>query len=234
MQSAPKQKSGTGLIVGGSIVAVVAALALATGGVSIWADSTQRDDNGYVSTHTHHYQAPTRAIATSGVTIGSEVPDWLVGKVRLEASSTKPLFVGIGRKSEVDAYLAGVSYTRASKLDLDPFKVTYTAHAGNADPGRPADQPFWAASTSGQGTSALTWKIKSGEWSIVVMNADGSPGVSADVTAGAKVPWVIWAGIGLTVLGSLLLALAARMIYRGSRRGSNPHAAATPHAATVA
>ena len=168
------------------------------------------------------------------MTIGSEVPDWLIGKVRLEAFSTEPVFVGIGRKSEVDAYLARVSYTRASKLDLDPFKVTYTAHAGNAAPDRPADQRFWAASTSGQGTSALTWKIKSGEWSIVVMNADGSPGVSADVTAGAKIPWVIWAGIGLSALGSLLLALAARMIYSGSRRGRDPQTAAMSQAATVA
>ena len=228
MQSAQNRKSSTGLIVGGSIVAVLAALALATGGVSIWADATQRDEAGYVSANTHRYQSPTRAIATSGVTIGSEVPDWLVGKVRLEASSAKPVFVGIARKAAVDSYLAGASYARASKLDLDPFKVTYTTHAGAAAPGRPADQSFWAASTTGKDASALTWKIKSGEWSIVVMNADGSPGVSADITAGAKIPWVLWAGIGLAVFGTLLLAAAAMMVYRGSGRGGTAQTAAAP------
>jgi hypothetical protein len=227
MAATPK-KGSTGLIVGGAIIALLAALALATGGVSIWADATQRDDAGYVSTNTHHYQSATRAIATSRVTIGSEVPDWLIGKVRLEASSTKPVFVGIARKADVDAYLARTSYATASKLDLDPFKVSYVGHSGNADPGRPADQSFWSASATGTKASALTWKLKSGEWSIVLMNADGSPGVSADVTAGAKIPWVLWAGIGLAAFGSFLLAAAALMIYRGFGRGGDTQMAATP------
>jgi hypothetical protein len=139
--------------------------------------------------------------------------------VRLEATSSKPTFVGIARKSEVDAYLRGTSYASATKLDLDPFKVTYVPHAGTRNPGRPADQSFWASSTTGTGAHALTWKIKSGEWSIVVMNADGSPGVSAEVNAGAKIPWALWAGIGLAVFGALVLGLAALMIYRGSGRG---------------
>jgi hypothetical protein len=212
-------KHSTGLIVGGAIVALFSVLALGIGGTAIWADATQRDDNGYVSTNTHRYSSATRAIATDGVTIGSEVPDWLVGKVRLEATSSKPTFVGIARKSEVAAYLRGTSYASATKLDLDPFKVTYVPHAGTRNPGRPADQSFWASSTTGTGAHALTWKIKSGEWSIVVMNADGSPGVSAEVNAGAKIPWALWAGIGLAVFGALVLGLAALMIYRGSGRG---------------
>jgi hypothetical protein len=61
------------------------------------------------------------------------------------------------------------------------------------------------------------------------MNADGSPGVSANVSAGAKIPWVLWAGIGLAVFGALLAALAARMIYRGS----GPRATPAQAAATV-
>ena len=206
----------TALIVAGGIVGLLALLALAAGGTAIWADSTQRDSHGYVSTNSHRYASPTRAIATDGVTIGSEVPDWLVGKVRLEATSPKPFFIGIGRKSEVDAYLAKTSYASATKLDLDPFKVTYVAHQSNSTPGRPAAQPFWAASATGRGTQALTWKIKSGEWSIVVMNADGSPGVSASVSAGAKIPWVLWAGIGFAVFGALLLLAAIGMIGRGA------------------
>jgi len=218
----------TALIVAGGLVGLIAILAVATGGTAIWADATQRDDNGYVATNSHRYASPTRAIATNGVTIGSEVPGWLVGKVRLEATSTKPVFVGIARKSDVDAYLANTSYASATKLDLDPFKVTYVPHPGNAAPGRPAAQSFWAASTTGRGTQALTWKIRSGEWSIVVMNADGSPGVSASVSAGAKIPWVLWAGIGLAALGALLLYAAARMIHRGAGpRGTTAQAAAT-------
>ena len=205
-----------GLIAGGVTVAIVAAVALATGGTAIWADATQRDDNGYVSTHPHRYASSTRAIATDSVTVGTEVPHWLFGKVRVEATSTKPIFVGVARKSDVDAYLSGSSYASATKLDLDPFKVTYVPHAGGRIPGGPAKQHFWAASATGTGTQALTWKVRSGEWSIVAMNADGSTGISAQVAVGAKFPWVLWAGIGLTALGALLAAAAASMIYRGS------------------
>src|SRR5439155_25528580 len=62
MQPTPEKRRSTGMIVGGVIAAFVAALALAAGGTSIWADATQRDDAGYVSTHTHHYASGSRAI----------------------------------------------------------------------------------------------------------------------------------------------------------------------------
>jgi hypothetical protein len=83
------------------------------------------------------------------VTIATEIPKRLIEKVGLQASSAKPVFVGIARKATVDAYLAGTSYATAKDLDLDPFKVTYVTHTGSASPGRPASQTFWAASAVG-------------------------------------------------------------------------------------
>jgi hypothetical protein len=222
------QKRRNGLTVGGTIVALLAAGVLAVAGVTIWTDVAKRDGSGYVSTNEHRYATPTRAIATDEVTIGTEIPKRLIGKVRLQASSAKPVFVGIARKATVDTYLAGASYATAKDIDLDPFKVTYVTHSGSANPGRPASQTFWAASAVGTDTAHLTWKLKSGSWSIVVMNADGSPGVSADVTAGAKVAWLLWTGIGIAVVGGLLLAAAALMLVRGLRGPHAPAAGAAP------
>ncbi len=102
------------------------------------------------------------------------------------------------------------------------------AKPGSAKAGRPAGRSLWAASASGAGTSSLTWKIKSGEWSIVVMNADGSPGVSADVTAGAQIPALIWAAIGISIFGALLLAGAVLMLLAGMRRQSATQTAGAP------
>ena len=216
MNTSP-EKRRTGLAVGGAIVALLAGLVLAVAGVTIWTDVAKRDGSGYLSTNEHRYASPTRAIATEEVTIGTEIPKGLIGKVRLQAASAKPVFVGIARKAAVDAYLAGASYATAKDVDLDPFTVTYVTHGGSASPGRPAAQTFWAASAVGADGTHLTWKPKSGSWSIVVMNADGSPGVSADVTAGAKVAWLLWAGIGIALVGGLLLAAAALMLVRGLR-----------------
>jgi hypothetical protein len=207
----------SGLTIGGAIVALLAGVVLAVAAVAIWIDVDRRDGSGYLTTNAHRYATPTRAIATDEVTIGTEIPKRLVGKVRLQASSAKPVFVGIARKATVDAYLTGASYATVKDLDLDPFRVTYVTHSGSADPGRPGSRTFWAASAVGAHTAGLTWKPKSGSWSIVVMNVDGSLGVSADVTAGAKVAWLLWTGIGIAVVGGLLLATAGLMLVRGLR-----------------
>jgi hypothetical protein len=222
------KKRRNGLTVGGAIVALLAAGVLAVAGVTIWADVAKRDGSGYLSTNAHRYATPTRAIATDEVTIGTEIPKRLIGTVRLEASSAKPVFVGIARKATVDAYLAGASYATAKDLDLHPFAVTYATHGGSASPGRPASRSFWAASAVGADTASLTWTPKSGSWSIVVMNADGSPGVSADVTAGAKVPWLLWTGIGIAIVGGLLLAVAVLMLVHGLRGPQAPAVGAAP------
>jgi hypothetical protein len=80
---------------------------------------------------------------------------------------------------------------------------------------------FWAAAVSGT-SSPLLWKLRSGTWSIVVMNADGSRNVAATIGVGVKVPAALWAGIGLSLFGAALLA-AAGLIFtarsRADRRG---------------
>lgn len=222
------RKRRTGMAVGGAILALVAAGVLAVAGVTIWTDLDKRDGSGYLTTNAHRYSTPTRAIATDEVTIGTEVPKRLIGKVRLHASSAKPVFVGIARTATVDAYLADASYARAKDIDLDPFKATYVTHRGSTNPDRPASQTFWAASAVGSGSTTLTWKPESGSWSIVVMNADGSPGVSADVSAGAKLAWLLWAGIGVAVVGGLLLAAATLTLVRGLRGPRAPIAGPAP------
>jgi hypothetical protein len=229
MNTTSTRKRRTGLTVGGAILALVAAGVLSVAGVTIWTDLDKRDGSGYLATNAHRYSTPTRAIATDEVTIGTEVPKRLIGKVRLQvASSAKPVFVGIARKATVDAYLAGASYATAKDIDLDPFKVTYVTHRGATKPDRPASETFWAASAVGSDSASLTWKPKSGSWSIVVMNADGSPGISADVSAGAKLAWLLWTGIGIALVGGLLLAAATLMLVHGLRGARAPAAGATP------
>jgi len=223
MEAEAHPQKRTGLTIGAWVAAVLGALMLAAGGTAIWANTWERDDNGYFSAHAHRYQTHTRAIATESITVGSYVPTWLAGKVRLDVSGDKPLFVGIAPKATVDDYLARVEHAEATNLNLDPFKVTYVDHAGTVDPGRPAGEPFWAAAVSGT-NGPLEWKLRSGTWSIVVMNADGSPDVAATLGLGVKVPALLWSGIGLTLLGGTLLVVAGLMFAARSR--SSRHAEA--------
>ena len=138
MQTEAHPKKRTGLTFGAWVAVVFGAVLVAAGGTGIWADTWKRDDNGYFAANAHRYQTHTRAIATESIKVGSYVPTWLAGNVRLDVSGDKPLFVGIAPKATVDAYLARIEHTEATRLDLDPFKVTYVDHAGAVDPGRPA------------------------------------------------------------------------------------------------
>jgi hypothetical protein len=216
MQAETHSEKRTGLTVGAWVAVVLGVLVLAAGVTAIWADKSKRSDNGYFSAHAHRYQTDTRAIETENITVGSYVPTWLAGKVRLDVSGGKPLFVGIAPKATVDNYLARVRHAEATKLDLDPFRVTYVDHTGTVDPGRPAGEPFWAAAVSGT-NGPLEWKLRSGNWSIVVMNADGSPDVAATIGVGVKVPALLWAGIGLSLFGAALL-VAAGLIFAARSR----------------
>lgn len=216
MQTEAHPKKRTGLTIGAWLAIVFGAVFFAAGGTGIWADTWKRDDNGYFAANAHRYQTHTRAIATESITVGSYVPTWLAGKVRLDVSGDKSLFVGIAPKATVDAYLARVEHTEATDLGFDPFKVTYVDHTGAVDPGRPAGEPFWAAAVTGT-SDPLKWRLRSGTWSVVVMNADGSRGVAATVGVGVKVPALLWVAIGLTLFGGALLAAGGLMFAARSR-----------------
>ena len=67
----------------------------------------------------------------------------------------------------------------------------------------------------------LTWTLQDGDWTVVIMNADGSAAVSAAVSAGAGVPMVstliavLFGLAGLFLLvGALLIAVPVRAINR--------------------
>src|SRR5690606_34269097 len=108
-----------------------------------------------------------------------------LGTVRLEvtAPGDGDLFVGIGRSAEVDRYLDGVAHDRVDDIATDPFEVTYRSMPADTTPAPPAEQGFWAASATGQD---LVWDVADGDWTVVVMNPDGSAGVRADIAVGIK------------------------------------------------
>ena len=71
--------------------------------------------------------------------------------------------------------------------------------------------------SNGTGERSIDWEVDDGDYSVVVMNADGSLGVDADISAGADIPFLDelgWSAIGsgafALLLGIGLIALAAR------------------------
>jgi hypothetical protein len=221
-----------GLIVAGAVVGVLALGALGLGAGALWADG-QKNDQGYVMTDSERFAAGTRALATDNLDVDLDGVDWLVdsgelGKVQLEVApeGDEPVFVGIARTEDVTSYLRGVDHTRLSHVDAFPFEASYQRESGKRRPAVPAQRSFWAASTEGRGTQTLDWRMDEGDWSVVVMNADGSRGVAADVSAGAKIPFLDELGWSALGVGGALLIGSLALIVLGVRppRNRPPHA----------
>jgi hypothetical protein len=214
----PSGGGGTGLKIGGWILAVLGGLLLLSGIALVVIHLTQRDKDGYYTSSTKEVAAPGYAITAEGLDI-SDLPSSandVLGRVRVSATSSngQPLFVGIATQTAVNGYLAGVA--RSEVTDVNPVK--YTAHAGRAPAGPPARQSFWRSSASGRGQVTTSWKVKGGNWSIVVMNADGTAHVGAAVKVGAKTNLVLWIGLGL-ILAGLIAGGAGVAMLAASRSG---------------
>jgi hypothetical protein len=188
----------------GVLLALVSLGLLGGGGTAVWAD-TQRDPAGYLTTGVHKFFAPGSALATERIDLGSAgvgllYSPALLGTVRIRVTPVHPgaaLFVGIGSSADVDRYLAGMSHTVISDFWDDKVQ----ALGGSTPRSAPSTQRFWVASATGSGHQTLRWHPASGSWTVVVMNADGRPGINVRADLGATYPNLLWIAVGLLAAG---------------------------------
>src|SRR6476620_1574354 len=226
------------LIVLGSIGVLFGLALLAGGGFLLWADRTQRED-GYLTTPTERFATPTYALTRTRLEVDTDGAGWVLndswfGKVRIrgESAGGKMLFMGIAPEAAVAKYLGPVAHANVENLDFDPFRVTYLPVTGGTPQGPPTEQRFWAASASGVGTQTLTWKVREGDWSVVLMNADGSRPMVADIDLGAKLSFLLWLAIGLLLGGVFVLVGSTALIVLAARRRQAPPVPPAPATAS--
>jgi len=202
------QPGATGRIVASVLLGLVALGLIGAGAAGLYA-RTAASDHGWITSGSHRYAADGRAIVSGSLDV-DQIPDWLVAKARVSASSAngKPIFVGVARRADVDRYLAGVAHSTLEDVNFGPFDATYARSDGHVVPGRPAAQHFWVESKIGTGTQTVSWKIRSGHWRVVVMNADASPHVAASAKVGTWIRGALAIAISLLGVG-LLLAMGA-------------------------
>jgi hypothetical protein len=223
----------------GRIIAVVvgALLTLAGfgaslgGGAMVVAHATQRDAAGYYTTSTQRLQTSTAAFTTR-----IELPDrWLsdrMGTLRVQAMSAdgRALFMGIAPADAADAWLAGTSYEQVDPAPYGPWRMhprTMPMMGGRYPTMTPpASQGFWAASVTGPGPQVLTWQAQPGNWVMVMSNVDATPGIVADVQAGAHTDALLPFGLGLGGAGLLVLAGGVLLMVAALHRTGTPPVAA--------
>ena len=183
-----------------------------------------RSDDGYFEIGLDRLQTPTAAVRSDDIDFLTDPgsPDWLMNFIDADIrvapsaiSADDNLFVGVGREADVTAYLADVAHDEVVDL-TDGHAPTYLRHDGQQPATAPELESFWTVSAVGT-DPVLEWEARGGTWVAVLMNADGSPGLTADVEVGARSGAFLPVAIFMMGLGALLLAGAVALIVVGTR-----------------
>ncbi len=205
-------------VVVGSLLALTAGGLLITGAVGAGADLAGRDSAGYLTSPAVDLDTGGYALRTETVRFADLGPGWLqadsaLGTVRVRVTATDPtrtVFVGIASAAAADRYLGGVDHVTLT--GVTDGRATYRLHPGGPPATAPSAAGSWVAQASGSGTVELTWKVRTGSWSVVVADPGGRTGVQARADVGATVPALGPLAIGLIVAGAVLLAAGAVLI----------------------
>ena len=199
----------------GSVLLLISLALIAGGGILVWADA-QQFHAGYVTTTTATYSTRGYALASDSITMRSR--GLFVDEVRIRITSSapsRPLFAGIAATGDVEHYLSGVSYTTVEGHDV-------ADHPGTGVPATPATALPWAARAQGTGNLTLTWAVRDGDWTVVVMNADASPGLSVRAEAGISALALPWLAGEMLAAGLLTGVAAVVLIIVPVRLASGP------------
>lgn len=224
----------------GRIVAVIAgvvvgllALGFLIGGVFLTVGyAVTAEDDGYFDTSPRRFGTPTFAVTTEEADLVADPapPGWLRDFVDFSVRFRvvgfgDDVFLGIGSQSDVETYLGSAAHDQVREI-RPGGSVQYDniPGAGSVEP--PVDQDFWVAETSGSGPQEVVWDVTEGTWVAVLMNADGSPGVAADVAIGARSGAVLPLGVALLVIGLFLFVIAVLIIVLAAVAGRSREIAA--------
>lgn len=218
------------LLVFGIIILLISVALIAGGGTLLWVNGRYVDSAGYLTSDTLHIERDSHAVVAGPIELDETAVRVLrsIGVITVfefqgkNNNPSKQIFMGVADEAELENYLDNVDYDEIDNIGfgwhLDFSRITYNTHPGDDEPSPPASESMWAASAVGTANETLVWETRTGSYSIVVMNDDGSRGVDLDIIFKAKIPSIVGFGVGLLVSGIILLAIAGLMIFLAVRR----------------
>lgn len=225
------------LVVG--ILVVLPSLGVLIGGVGLGvAYGVARDDDGFVAVDLDRLATDTVAITAGDADFEAEpgTPDWFWSaldtdiRIRVDGAGADDgeIFIGIGRSSDVARYLADIAHDELVDLDDEP---EYRLLPGSDDVALPGEQTFWEVSSAGATEQEIRFDVRGGSWTAVLMNADGSAGLAADVNVGLRSGAVVPIAIAMVFFGAIFTAAAVVLIVygaAGARSDRQPGAPGAP------
>jgi hypothetical protein len=225
------QKSVKILILIGCIVLLLFGALLIFGGATLLAYNMGTDADGYSQSSIYEVRSDSYAFALwvgssrfpsyltwmSPKDIGQTI--WTVEPV----NSSEELFVGWAEAADGENYVEGMMfstppvwhwYVNAYYAEIEiPTSLT---HNQGAPTRHPAEETFWIETAQSNETSKITWDAF---WEpledrkiLIIMNADGSRNVEADIQLGFKVPIFGWLAFVLIPVGVILCLIGVLVI----------------------
>jgi hypothetical protein len=216
--------SATTTATAAGVAFLVLAALVAVGAAGLWtAKETLPDEDGFFTTPPASCSADTFAITSKNLRLHADgvaetTPSLLLGdgRVTVESRYESSVFVGIAATDSVDTYLGGVARTTmAPERAFEERRLPVCETTGGQAPSAPpASLPIWTTYSQGEGRQVITWPFEEGDWTVVVMNADGSRGLDVTVDAGATFPGfgmllpALFLGAGVFLFVGLVLVIS--------------------------
>ncbi|GAA1566665.1 hypothetical protein GCM10009789_20230 [Kribbella sancticallisti] len=148
--------------------------------------------------------------------------------LHVTAAAAKPVFVGVGQDIDVASYLGTSEYTRVVRLNPPSDLDTQEMKGDVAALTPPGGLDWWIVKAGGSGEQSVAWPIADGRYDVVVMNADGSPGVDARVVLGVELEGAFATCLLVLGIGMVLLVGGLLLMFLRKRKTPAPPAPVIP------
>ena len=199
-------------LVAGALVALVGLAVLAAGGVAaFWVVGP--DD--VLSTR-------SGSLSSKGVAIVSapSLVDYFGSNLVVSArpgAKGREVFLGVAHHIETSSYLGRSARTELTDVGYPSSLETREVEGLPARVTPPEALDWWVARATGSGTQVLEWELADGPYDLVIMSADGRPGVDVTATFGIELKGAFRTSLAGAGLGLLVLA-GGVLLLRGPRR----------------
>lgn len=213
------------LLLGGGVFVTAFAVVMVTAGGLLFGAGAAQGENGSLRTDPIRVHTQSSALVSEPLRV--DVEDTAASRAAfshavftLSSTSTDDggdVFVGVGPTADVDRYLDDVAHADVSTLSTTPGWTILSEQPGERAAAAPTTQTFWVASSTDGDPLEMT--ATRGEWSVVVMNADGRAGIDVGLQPGVRsdlfAPFgaaALGAGVLLLLAGALLIVMSAILL----------------------
>ena len=211
-----------------SVLLLITSFGLIMGGTGMRSfKDVMTDEDGYLKSKTQTIQVPSYGIVADEIDIELDQDamrffqrqgGFVSFKVTTESlDPTKEVFIGVARYADAYSYIDPMEYHEIADINMgwergDEQETVYILHPGDAPATPPTEQDFWVVQASSAAEQTISWDPEEGNYYVVLMNADGSEGITANIRLGVQVPFfgglgdiLIGAGVVVGAIGLLML-----------------------------